>query len=314
MPDLISIGECMIELFSEEPMESAGVFQRSLAGDSFNILVAAGRLGTSTGYITLLGDDPFQTYLRNSFTNEGIDISQIKTVSGFNAAHFVATKDDGDREFVYYRSGSAPTYLTPDHIDEKYLSSAKILHCSGIAQAISDSSRKTVLEAAKRANEQNITVSYDPNYRHQLWNFEAAREAMEELLPFVNIFMPSMPADSEALFGTNDTDRIISESTDRGIKIVVVKKGHLGSTVYHDGNRIDLDPYQTKQVIDTTGAGDAFNGAFLHGIMTGMSHYESACLANISAGMNITGRGALSGMAEGEVIYDLHKTYMEQMA
>ena len=86
----------MIELFSEEPMESSRVFQRSLAGDSFNILVAAGRLGTSTGYITLLGDDPFQTYLRNSFTDEGIDISQIKTIPGFNAAHFVATKDDGD--------------------------------------------------------------------------------------------------------------------------------------------------------------------------------------------------------------------------
>ena len=81
----------MIELFSEEPMESSRVFQRSLAGDSFNILVAAGRLGTSTGYITLLGDDPFQTYLRNSFTDEGIDISQIKTITGFNAAHFVAT-------------------------------------------------------------------------------------------------------------------------------------------------------------------------------------------------------------------------------
>ena len=57
MPELLSIGECMIELFSEEPIEVADTFTRSLAGDSFNVLVAAQRLGTSTGYVTRLGDD-----------------------------------------------------------------------------------------------------------------------------------------------------------------------------------------------------------------------------------------------------------------
>ncbi|MDC0035645.1 sugar kinase [Chloroflexi bacterium] len=314
MPDLISIGECMIELFSEEPMESSEVFQRSLAGDTFNVLVAAGRMGTSTGYITLLGDDPFQTYLQTCFEKEKIDISQVKIIPGFNAAHFVATNPDGDREFIYYRTDSAPTHLTPDHIDENYLLSAKILHCSGIAQAISESSRNTVLEAARKAHENKKMVSYDPNYRHQLWDFETAREAMKELMPFVDIFMPSIPADSQALFGTNDTNQVIKEAINMGVEIVVVTKGHMGSSIYASGEKFDLDPYQTRKVIDTTGAGDAFNGAFLHGIMNGMSNYAAACLANVSAGLNITSRGALGGMAEGSVIYDLHKKYMEQMA
>ncbi len=314
MPDLISIGECMIELFSEDPMESSEIFHRSLAGDTFNILVAAGRLGTSTGYITLLGDDPFQTYLKACFVKEKIDTSQVRTIPGFNAAHFVATKPDGDREFIYYRSNSAPTHLTPDDIDENYLLSAKILHCSGIAQAISESSRKTVLEAAKKAHKNKIIVSYDPNYRHQLWDFETAIEAMKELMPFVDIFMPSIPADSQALFGHDDTDQIIKQTTDMGVETIIITKGHMGSSLYFRGEKINLDPYQTQKVVDTTGAGDAFNGAFLHGIMNGMSNYEAACLANISAGLNITGRGALGGMAEGAVIYDLHEKYMEQMA
>ena len=60
MPDMVTIGECMIELFSDKPIESAVTFERSLAGDTFNILVAAGRLGTTTGHITRLGDDPFK--------------------------------------------------------------------------------------------------------------------------------------------------------------------------------------------------------------------------------------------------------------
>ena len=62
MPEFISIGECMVELSSDQPLEEAETFTRSLAGDSLNILVAASRLGTSTGYITRLGSDPFTDY------------------------------------------------------------------------------------------------------------------------------------------------------------------------------------------------------------------------------------------------------------
>ena len=100
MPEMLSIGECLIELFSEEPIQKASTFNRSLAGDSFNILVAASRLGTKTGYITNFGDDPFESYLRETLTSEGIDVSNINVVEGFNAVHFVAVKPDGDRDYV----------------------------------------------------------------------------------------------------------------------------------------------------------------------------------------------------------------------
>ena len=90
MPEILSIGECMIELFSEEPIEEAHTFTRSLAGDSFNILVAAQRLGTSTGYVTRLGDDPFAGYLLQTWEGEGIDTSHVRKVPGFNAVHFVS--------------------------------------------------------------------------------------------------------------------------------------------------------------------------------------------------------------------------------
>ena len=70
MPEMISIGECLIELFSKEPIQKASTFNRSLGGDSFNILVAASRLGTKTGYITNFGDDPFESYVRKTITSE----------------------------------------------------------------------------------------------------------------------------------------------------------------------------------------------------------------------------------------------------
>ena len=113
MPELLSIGECMIELYSDQPLEQAETFQKSLAGDSLNILVSAQRLGTSTGYITRVGSDPFTDYLLNTWRSEGIDTSHAKQVDGFNAVHFVAQLPGGDREFVYYRRGSAPSTMEP---------------------------------------------------------------------------------------------------------------------------------------------------------------------------------------------------------
>ena len=149
-PEIVSLGECMIELFSEQPMEEADTFRRSLAGDSLNILVAASRLGTTTGYITRLGDDPFTGYLLNAWRNEGIDVSQVTKVAGFNAVHFVALLPGGDREFVYYRKGSAPSTIEPSDLDAGYLGSARVFHASGIAQAISESARSTVRQLSKR--------------------------------------------------------------------------------------------------------------------------------------------------------------------
>ena len=167
MPEFISIGECMVELFSDQPLEEAETFTRSLAGDSLNILVAASRLGTSTGYITRPGSDPFTDYLLKTWENEGIDTSHVRKIDGFNAVHFVAQLPRGDREFVYYRKGSAPSTMSPHDIDVNYISSAKIVHISGITQAISQNARETVYRAASLAKDNNVKVSYDPNNRHQ---------------------------------------------------------------------------------------------------------------------------------------------------
>ncbi|MGH2541697.1 MAG: sugar kinase, partial [Ardenticatenaceae bacterium] len=231
MPDLLSIGECMIELFSDKPMEEAETFHRSFAGDSLNMLVAAARLGTTTGYITRLGSDPFASYLLNAWKGEGIDTSHAKQVQGFNAVHFVALMPDGDREFVYYRKGSAPSTMQPSDLDPDYIASARILHLSGITQAISETARATVLKAAQIASELGLLVSYDPNYRRQLWTTQEARRAMESLLPYVNFFFPSLPADTEAYLGTSDPREAIEIALSNGVEVVAVKCGSKGAVV-----------------------------------------------------------------------------------
>ena len=294
----------MIELFSEEPMDTAETFTRSVAGDSLNIIVAASRLGTNTGYITKLGNDPFEGYLLDIFTSEGIDTTHVLSSDGFNAVHFVTVMPDGDREFVYYRAGSAPSTIKPEELNPEYISGAKIMHCSGIAQAISSSSRATVLAAAQIAQLNGVPVSYDPNYRHQLWNPSEAKEAMEELMPYVDIFLPSAPADSKVLFETEDPEKVIQEANRRGVETVVVTLGEDGALIGAENEVMQLDPMPAGPVIDTTGAGDSFKGGFIHGFLEGKSVAESALIGNVCAGITITGRGALNPMPYRKEVYD----------
>ena len=305
MPEMISIGECLIELFSKEPIQKASTFNRSLGGDSFNILVAASRLGTHTGYITNFGNDPFELYLRETMTSENIDVSSINVVIGFNSVAFIAVNDDGDREFVYYRKGSAATKIQPEHLNEAYISTAKIMHCSGIAQAISTSAKATVLRAAKIAKGNNILVSYDPNYRHQLWSHNDARLAMQELMPYVDIFMPSLPADSEPLFGSDNPEEVIAKSHAMGVSIVVLTMGEMGAIVSDGNQQYKISPYIYGDVVDTTGAGDAFKGGVIHGLLLNKTIEESALIGNISAGITITGRGATNAMPYRKQVYEI---------
>ena len=296
MPDLISIGECMIELFAEEPIETADTFTRSLAGDSFNICVAAQRLGTSTGYVTRLGDDPFADYLLGTFQSSGIDTSGVRRVEGFNAVHFVAQLPNGDRDFIYYRSGSAPSTLQPEDLDPGYIGGAKVLHCSGVAQAISESARATVLQAAQIAKERGIKVSYDPNYRRQLWSPEDMRQAASELLPLVDYFLPNVPDDSRALMDSDDPHEVVEHFRGLGVPVVAVTRGEHGAVVGSEEGVFEIPAYRPDGPIDATAAGDAFNGGFIHGLLNGMSMAEAGRLGTVTAGLKLRGRGALSGM------------------
>ena len=295
----------MIELFSDQPLEEADTFTRSLAGDSLNILVAAARLGTTTGYITRLGSDPFTAYLLNTWRKENIDTSHVIEVEGFNAVHFVALMPDGDREFVYYRKGSAPSTMEPSDLKADYIASAKILHLSGITQAISESARETVQRAAAIAKENGILVSYDPNYRHQLWSYDEARQAMESVLPYVDYFLPSVPSDTEALLDTSDPREVVDKMLARGVGTVAVKLGSDGVMV-GTADEVFTSPARPQgPVVDTTGAGDAFSGGFLHGLLHGMNHRDAATLGSITAGLKVRGRGALTTMPTRDEVFSV---------
>ena len=301
MPDIIALGEW---LFSEEPIARAGSFQKAYGGDTLNTLVAAARLGASTGYITHVGDDPFAPFLLESWRAEGIDTSHARRVEGFNGLYFISLLAGGEREFTYYRRGSAASTMTPTDLDPVYIGGARVLHASGISQAISPSCRDTVLAAARLAREQGVLVSYDPNLRRKLWpSLGEARAAALEVLPFADVVLPSAPEEMTDLLEVSSAEEGVERLWAAGVGMVAVKLGEKGCLLGYDGRLIAIPPFVPEAVVDATGAGDAFDGAFLHGLVSGLSPEEAARLAVVCAGLSLRSRGAIGGLPYHEEAY-----------
>ncbi|MCX6020240.1 MAG: PfkB family carbohydrate kinase, partial [Chloroflexi bacterium] len=132
MPDMLALGECMVELFCDGPISAAPVFHKSFGGDTLNTLAAAARLGASTGYLTRVGDDPFGSYLLDAWAAEGIATERAHRVPGFNGLYFISLLEGGEREFTYYRAGSAASTMTPGDFPPAAFAGARLLHVSGI--------------------------------------------------------------------------------------------------------------------------------------------------------------------------------------
>ncbi len=300
--DIISIGECMIELSTNESLTYTNTFEKYYGGDTLNTLVAASRMGSKVGYITKVGNDSFQPYLLDAWQSENIDISYVKLVNCYNGLYILSQQDDGEKNFVYYRKKSAATSLSTDDIAEEYIESASIVYSSGITQSLSTSAKGAVKKAFTLAKEKEVTVAYDPNYREKLWDVEEAKEALEEVIEYVDIIMLSNIHDAEVMFDISSYDKIIKYFWDRGVTTVVVKMGESGSAIGYKGE-IQLIPAREVDIVDTTGAGDAFNGGFLHGIVNGCTPFEAAKLATIIASEQVKSLGAIKSIPYKDQVY-----------
>ncbi|MBB4843648.1 2-dehydro-3-deoxygluconokinase [Paucibacter oligotrophus] len=291
-PELLALGECMVELCGETALGAQGSPLRlGYGGDVLNALVSAARLGTRTGFITRVGADPFAPGLLQAWRQEGVDLRHAQLLPGVNGVYFISQLPGGERDFSYRRQGSAAAGLQPDDVPDEALAGARALLLSGITQALSASARAATLKAAQRARALGLWVAYDPNYRPALWAGQggeaAAREALHEVLPHVNWLLPSAPADLPLLQGLSLPGPALA-----------LKCGAEGVRLQLPGGGMQVLPaVPVTHIVDSTGAGDAWNGAFLHGLLRQAGPEEAALLANQVAARSLGFRGAIPGPA-----------------
>lgn len=294
IPDIVALGEPMLEFNATESgsLREVRAYQVGWGGDTSNFCVAASRLGGKVGYLTRLGADDFGKIFLDLWQAEGIDASQVVIEpDGATGIYFISRRDKS-HSFTYYRKDSAASHLAVNDLPREYITGAKIFHTSGITQAISNSACDATFAAIEMARAAGVRVSYDPNVRASLWSRARARALILETIPQADFVFPSLE-DGEFITGSQNPEAIAEQLLERGAKTVALKLGAAGVLLATD-QQIQHIAAMPVNVVDTTGAGDTFAGAFVTAYVQGRSPIECARFANAAAALTTTGWGAVN--------------------
>lgn len=290
MTDILCLGEPLIELNQERGTDPSR-YRLGCGGDTSNCAFAAARQGGRVGFWTRLGADGFGDALVARWEAEGIDCRHvIRDDRAFTGAYVVHHGPDGHR-FTYLRQGSAASRMTPDCLPPDLLDGVRLLHLSAITQAVSVGACDTAFEAISRARAQGTLIAYDTNLRLQLWPLARARAIVAAAAAQADVLLPSVD-DARQLTGLDDPEAIVAHYLARGPKVVALTLGREGALVA-TAERQERIPALAVAAIDATGAGDAFDGAFLVRYLETGDPFVAGRYANVAAALSTRGYGAV---------------------
>lgn len=291
--DILAFGEPLME-FAEVERAGERLFLPGFGGDSSNAAIAAARQGARTAYFTAVGDDAFGQDLLALWDREGVDRSSVIRRPGARTGiYFISYGPDGHR-FSYYRAGSAAAQVAPAELPLDQIAAARVLHLSGISQAVSVSCADAGFAAIRHAKANGTIVSYDTNLRERLWPLDRARAVIQAAAALADIVRPSLD-DARLLTGLDDPDAIADSYLALGSGIVALTLGPEGTLVATREGRALL-PGRRVEAVDATGAGDTFTGAFLAEWLVHGDPFRAATYANAAAALKTLGRGAVAPM------------------
>ncbi|RWL48072.1 MAG: sugar kinase [Mesorhizobium sp.] len=290
---IASIGECMIELSGQ----TGDSWRMGFAGDTFNTLWALHALSPErpATYVSAFGDDPFSRDQIAFFARNGIGIGNSPLIAGARPGLYAITLTGAERAFTYWRSDAAARQLASDPAAlAKSLENQALVYFSGITLAIlNEAARKTLLSAVATARKAGALVAFDPNYRPRLWpSREAAQTAILEALAVTDIALPTFP-DEQMLFG-DETPEITAKRLGKLTGEVIVKNGEQPALIDVSGASQTIDAVHVATPVDTTGAGDSFNGGYLAARLAGHAPADAARRAHKVAAAVVQVRGALA--------------------
>ena len=298
MPDVVTFGESMA-LFRSDPAESlraARRFTRSIAGAESNVAIGLSRLGCKAGWFGRVGDDPLGLDILDTLRAAGVDVSRAVVDDAAPTGVLVRdTHAERRIDVVYARAGSAGSRLSPADLDEEYLTSARVLHLTGITPALSQSARDATAAAVGLAGGAGVTVCFDPNLRRRLWpDIDQARRT---LLPLIERSEIVLLGHAEAALLTHQEEPGAAAQwlAQRGVRTVVVKLGADGALGLSDGNSYHGAALKVHPA-DPIGAGDAFDAGFLSAWLRGLALATCVDEGNLAAGLSIQVCGDIEGL------------------
>jgi sugar/nucleoside kinase (ribokinase family) len=298
MPTILSIGEALVEIMRnqrDQPLDRPAGFSGPFPSGAPAIFAdAAAVLGASVAFVGTVGKDPFGECVANRLFADGVDCSGLRrSEARLSGIAFVAYKSDGSRSFVFHLAQSAAALVDLEQLPAT-LDQVRYLHVMGSALTVSEGMRSACYHAAIKVHARGGTVSLDPNLRPELMPVERIRQVCDPILKVAQIVLPS-GGEATALTGAATPEEAAQRLLRRGVRLVALKEGERGSTLYTARGAQAIPPYRVTEV-DPTGAGDIYDAALLVGLSEGWALEKAGLFANAAGALATTRLGPMEGI------------------
>ena len=312
--DIVCLGELLIDMFPAEVGRSlveVSAFRPKPGGAPANVAVAAARLGMHSAFIGKVGDDAFGHHLADVLRHEGVDVRGLRyDPQARTGMAFIAQPNVNSYEILFYRNPGADMRLRADELDRQLLQETRILHFGSLS-LIQEPSRSATLEAVKIARQGGALISFDVNYRPDLWSRAEARERVLATLPYVDLLKVNeveialLGGSEVARSGDRpqqaDLDVATRALLEHGPVLCVVTLGPEGSLfrVAEGGEHV---PAFQVQTVDATGCGDAFIAGLLCQLIAGDHWRDRLTVARMRQALRYANAvGALTALTQGVI-------------
>lgn len=299
MKNIFLFGECMIELMTASQEPSSNTLKQSFAGDVFNTAVYLKRTfsDVKVHLVTAIGKDNFSQDMLQYFKNEHIGTDFVfESNTKIPGLYAIQLDEHGERSFTYWRSDSAARQVM-QHIDEtaiNALSQGDMFFFSGISLAVIEpSARDDFWAMVEKMKAAGVKIVFDPNYRARMWDNPAqAKVQFEKAFSLANIALPGVD-DFQQLYDLSSSEAVYDFCKPYQFEELIIKNGEAGIFCYTQDDNFKFDITPVKNVVDTTSAGDSFNGVYLGARTQNLPIKKAIELASKAAGFVIQHKGAI---------------------
>jgi Sugar kinases, ribokinase family len=266
--NILCVGELLIDFICSDVNSSlteGANFIKKAGGAPANVTAAISKLGGNALFAGKVGADSFGVFLKETLESVGVDTNMLVLDNSSNTTlAFVSLKSDGERDFIFNRG--ADELLTYDELDEEKINLSKIIHFGSATALLGGPSKTTYLKVMEIAKEKGIFISFDPNYRVDLWKnrVEEFIDVSKNCLRYAD-FVKVSDEEIKIISGKESLEEGVKLFHELGAKVVAVTLGKEGTLISNGSNITTIGSIKIKS-IDSTGAGDAFVGAVLYKI------------------------------------------------
>lgn len=315
--DIITLGRSSIDLYSQNigvPFNEIKGFDAFVGGSPLNIAVACSRLGLKTSLLTAIGNDKVGEFIINFLKKENVNTNSIPVKNGSRTSAAVLGIQPPDNfPLVFYRENAADSKLDIDDVIRAKIPNYKMLLISGTALNI-EPTKSATFYSVEVANNNNVEVVLDLDFRADQWddirsyglmirtlipNIKVAIGTEEEILAATlhdtsHLTIKNQQISSPEIKG--NLDESISQLISLGLNILIVKRGNKGVSIFKKNSKSQDVAGFPVEILNVLGAGDAFAGGFLYGLLKGWDLYKSCRMGNASGAQVVTKKGCANFM------------------